>query len=291
MTGSATGVGGVSLPELGGAGASPPPPPPPPPPSRHRHRCRRRIRLRHRSHRRWRAGGGRVGLRGGGLARQAGGPIRSARRASSSTIAVPVLGFGGGALGLVLGGQLDGRRLGLGDRLGERLGGLELVGEVGALGLEIGDQGVEIVGRRGPDAERDARELIALQRVAVGRGVREQGSEHVAAGAGERPHRDLGEIAAQRLELGFLRRDPGPRRGDLVVELVLLVDRDDVVLGEDVGLLLELGELVDDALDLTPLVVDRAGDHVVGVHRRCSDRDSARDEECSGSALHGRSRV
>ncbi len=76
-----------------------------------------------------------------------------------------------------------------------------------------------------------------------------------------------------------------------LVELVLLVDRDDVVLGEDVGSLLELVELVDDALDLTPLVVDRAGDHVVGVHRRCGDRDSARDEESCGSALHGRAEV
>ena len=100
------------------------------------------------------AAAARVGLRRGGFTRQLAGRFGGPTDLLLSN-RVHVLGFGRGALGLVLGGQLDGGGLRLGDRLGERLGGLELVGQVGAFDLEIGDQGVEIVGGRGPDAERD----------------------------------------------------------------------------------------------------------------------------------------
>ena len=60
--------------------------------------------------------------------------------------------------------------------------------------------------------------------------------------------------------------------GDVDVELVLLVDGDGVVLGEDVGLLVEVVELIDDAIDLVLLVLDRGGAGDLGVdHRRRED--------------------
>ena len=83
---------------------------------------------------------------------------------------------------------------------------------------------------------------------------------------------NFGEIALQLCELVLLGGDALFRLGDVDVELVLLVDGDGVVLGEDVGLLVEVVELIDDAIDLVLLVLDRGGAGDLGVdHRRRED--------------------
>ena len=65
-------------------------------------------------------------------------------------------------------------------------------------------------------------------------------------------HGDLRQLAAQGVDLGLLLGDLLLGGGDLGVEAVLLVDGRDVVLGEDVGALLEPLELVGDLLDPRP---------------------------------------
>ena len=149
------------------------------------------------------------------------------------------------------------RLLGRGDLLGQLGGVVALLLERSLLGGEVGDGLVELVGGGGTFAEGHPREVVALKVVGELGRRREHRPEPVAAGADERAHGHLAQLTAQLRDLGLLRGDPLLRRGDLGVEALLLVDRLDVLLGEDVRLLLELLEFVGDPLDLGPLVVDR----------------------------------
>ena len=72
--------------------------------------------------------------------------------------------------------------------------------------------------------------------------------------------------------------------GDVFLELAQLVHRDDIVLGEDVGLALERLELIGELLDSRPLVVDRVGGDVLGGEERdhddgCAGHRNARHPE------------
>ncbi len=167
------------------------------------------------------------------------------------------LGLGVGAGLLVLGMLLVRRLLGRGDLLGQLRRRVALVLERRLLGGEVSDGLIELVGGGGTFAERHSREMVALQVVGELGRCREHRTETVAASTDERAHGHLAQLAAQFRDLGLLGGDPLLGLGDLGVEALLLVDRLDVLLGEDVRLLLEILELVGDPFDLGPLVVDR----------------------------------
>jgi hypothetical protein len=183
----------------------------------------------------------------------------------------------------VFGRELVDLALLLGDLLREAGGLVTLVLEILAILVDLGDQLVEIVGRAGPHVQRHAAVLVAPEIGGVGGRIGEQRAEHVGAGAGERAHRDLGEVTTQLVQLGFLGGQPLLGLADLDLELRLVVDRDRVLLGEDVGLLVQAVELVDDALHLGPLAFD-GGERGLRVHQRRGDHDGRCQEDGSGEA-------
>ena len=202
----------------------------------------------------------------------------------SDEIAQLGLGIGLGLLEVL--GRLHGRFL-LGDEaVGELFGLLALAGEGGAVVVEIGHQGVELVARDIPGAQSHPGELVTLEHVVqVGR-VLEQRPERGGAAPDERAQRHLAEAAAQLVEFGFLRGDLRLGVDDLGVELRLGVDGFDVVLGELVRLLLEALEFVDDVFDLLALSVDRLGRRNRRRHRWDQERDHQGDREHAEKLLH-----
>ncbi len=96
-------------------------------------------------------------------------------------------------------------------------------------------------------------------------------------------HGDGREVASQRHELGFLGGDTCLGVDDLDVELALLVDGLGVVLGEDVGLLVQTVEFVDDPLDLATLIFD-GGEHDIGRHERRHEQHGCHQDGTSGEA-------
>ena len=96
------------------------------------------------------------------------------------------------------------------------------------------------------------------------------------------PHGDLGELATQLVDLGLLLAATcSSASATWASSLLLLVDRGDVVLGEDVRPLLEPLELVGDLLDLFALVLDRIGEAglgpMAGTAHRSGDDEHPRD--------------
>ena len=123
-----------------------------------------------------------------------------------------------------------------------------------------------------------------MQVFGVCRRVVEDRPETVGAGAHERLHGNLGEVATQRLDLRLPVRDLLGGRRDLALQPALLVQRRDVVLGEDVGRLLELLELVGQLLDVLALVVDRIGGNRIGAEERRAGRERCGDEQRPSAA-------
>ena len=166
------------------------------------------------------------------------------------------LGFGLGVLQL-LGLGLR-RLLGVGDLLGLVGRRLTLLLERLLLLGQLGDGLLEIVGVGGAVVQGDPGELVALQLLAELRRLAED-PHPGGAGVDVRLHGDVAELGLQLGDLGLLLGDRLLGGGDVVFELVQLVEGDVVLLGEPGGLLLQRLDHVGVLLDLAALVVDRIG--------------------------------
>ncbi len=188
------------------------------------------------------------------------------------------LGFGVGLGLLQLFGLRLGRLLGVGDLLGLVGGRLALLLERLLLLGQLGDGLLEIVGVGGAAVEGDPGQLVALQLLAELRRLAED-PHPVGAGLDERLHGDVAQLGLQLGDLGLLLGDGLLGGGDVVFELVQLVEGDVVLLGELGGLLLQRLDHVGVLLDLAALVVDRIGGGDAGAGERCDeDGDSGHDE-------------
>ena len=185
----------------------------------------------------------------------------------------------------VLGRQLLGLALLLGDRHRQCYDLGALVLEVLAFLVEVFDQRIEIVGRDRADRERDAAVLIAAETIAVRRRIREQRTEHIGAGARERTDSDCRQVTPQGRQLGLFGADAGLRLDHFLIQLVLVIDGLGVVLGERVCLGLEAVEFIDDPGNLTALIVD-ARDGDVGVDRWHHEHHRESNREDSMETLH-----
>ena len=111
------------------------------------------------------------------------------------------------------------------------------------------------------------------------------GPRPFGAGGREGLHGHLGQLGPQTADFGFLLGHSHFGVGDIGLELGLLVDRHDVPLGEDVGLLVELIELLEDPIDLAlggldPLgLVDGGFGTDGGGKQRRSDDAGAHDDD------------
>ncbi len=164
-------------------------------------------------------------------------------------------------LGLGTGlGVLGGQRLGLGfggdQRLGELVGLLALAIERSPFVVDVGDEGVQLVGVHVAGVERHLGELFTLEGVVEVLGVLEERAERRRSAADEGAQRHLAEVAPQLSQFGLLLGDAGFGVGDCNVELALGVDGVVVLLGDLQRSLFETFEFVDQVLDPLALLVD-----------------------------------
>ena len=195
---------GPPPPEFGRVGVAAEPPPLPPPPSAAAGVVRDWLRLARRS---------RPGPASGGRIRRPGGLLPAAMRS-------PRVCFGFGAGRLVVARSSSSVASCAATRLSASWSACSrLAARSARSSFEVGDQGVELVGRDIAGAQGDPGELVTLEHVVQVGGVLEQRAERGGAAADERAQRHLAEAAAQLGEFGFLGGDPRLGFDDLGVEL------------------------------------------------------------------------
>jgi hypothetical protein len=155
---------------------------------------------------------------------------------------------------------------------------LLLLEHLGRLG-ELLDERRELIGVAGALIERDPRQLVTLELLGERLRSREQRREAAGPARREAVDRDRAELALQLGELGSLRVDLRLRDRDVGVELVDAVERRPVLLVELTDPVLQLLELVGDALDVRSLIID-----VVREGGRCGD--DREEHDCNEERLH-----
>ncbi len=137
---------------------------------------------------------------------------------------------------------------------------------------------LQIVGVGGPVVEGDAGQLVTLQVLAELRRLAED-AHPVSGGVDVRLHGDVTKLGLQLGDLGLLLGDRLLGGGDVILELVELVESDVIGLGELGGLLLQPFDHVGVLLDLVALVIDRIGRRDPGSSEGCDEnRDPGHDE-------------
>ena len=116
---------------------------------------------------------------------------------------------------------------------------------------------LKVVGRAGTDAERNSRQLITRQYVAVCGSVRQQWAQHIRTRACKCPNRNGREITLQFAKFGLSEGNSAFRKFDVVTEQPLFIHCDCIILDQNVSPFVKAFKFINNSSNFLLLLIDR----------------------------------